>query len=259
MGVLLPADHFLGLVNLYYPKYDPFWAVCEELEIPVHRHGIIPSESVGPDTGFGAPAVGLIEALFFAQRCIGHMVLGGVFERFPRLKFIETELNSSWSVGYRQMLDGVGAEARVHGTMQYKFAHDAFDQLTLQPSEYVRRNCYFGSFMNVDDINARHEVGLDRLMWAADFPHHEGTWPYTHEALRVNFADLPTEEIRQLTSLTAAECYGFDLDALRPVADRVGPTMAEIKTPLKPEDYPAYPTETVCNTFTTQSWGGNAL
>jgi hypothetical protein len=31
---------------------------------------------------------------------------------------------------------------------------------------------------------------------------------------------------------TAVELYGFDLDKLRPHADRVGPTVAEIATPL---------------------------
>jgi predicted TIM-barrel fold metal-dependent hydrolase len=258
MGVLLPADHFHGLVNLYYPKFDPLWAVCAELDMPVHRHGIIPSESSNSETGPGASAVGLLEALFFAQRAVAHMILGGVFERFPTLKFVESELNSAWAVGYLQTLDGFGSEARVPGTMQYKFARDAFSRLSLTPSEYGRRNCYFGSFMTAADVASRYDLGLDRVMRAADFPHHEGTWPYSREALRVNFADLAAEEIVQLTSLTASECYGFDLAALDPVAKRIGPTLRQVQTPLMPEDYPKYPGETVCNTFAS-SWGGNAL
>ena len=58
MGVLLPADHFHGLVNLYYPKFDPLWSVCAELDMPVHRHGIIPSESSNSETGPGAVRCG---------------------------------------------------------------------------------------------------------------------------------------------------------------------------------------------------------
>ena len=116
----------------------------------------------------------------------------------------------------------------------------------------------FGSFMTAADVASRYDLGLDRVMWAVDFPHHEGTWPYSREALRVNFADLAAEEIVQLTSLTVSECYGFDLAALDPVAKRIGPTLRQVQTPLMPEDYPKYPGETVCNTFAS-SWGGKTL
>ena len=37
---------------------------------------------------------------------------------------------------------------------------------------------------------------------------------------------------------TAAEVYGFDLDALRVIGDEVGPTVAEVRVPLDPADYP---------------------
>jgi predicted TIM-barrel fold metal-dependent hydrolase len=249
MGVLVPADHFQGLANLYYPSYDPFWAVCVELDIPVHRHGIIPSEASTPETGLGASAIGLFECVFFGQRGLSHMILGGVFERFPQLKFVASELRSYWTPGYMATLDFFQEEAQKPGTAQYMFCREAFAQLSLKPSAYGRRNCYYGSFMTPEDVASRYQVGLDRLMWAADFPHHEGTWPWTREALRANFADVPDDEIRQLTSLTAAECYGFDLDSLQPVADRIGPTLSEIHTPLPVDDYPTYPDETICITF----------
>jgi hypothetical protein len=37
-----------------------------------------------------------------------------------------------------------------------------------------------------------------------------------------------------MASDTAAEVYGFDLDALRPVAERCSPTLDELVTPLSP-------------------------
>lgn len=249
LGVLLPADHFHGLVNLYYPQFDPLWEACAALDMPVHRHGIIPSEASSATTGSGASAVGLIEALFFAHRAVAHMVLGGVFERFPTLKFVESEVNAAWAVSYLNALDSFGAEATVPGTVQYKFGRDAFAQLSLKPSEYGRRNMYFGSFLDADDVASRHDLGIDRVMWAADFPHHEGTWPWTRKALRANFAQLPEGEIRQLTSVNAAACYGFDLGALQPVAARIGPTLSEVQTPLGAEEFPSYPDETICDTF----------
>ncbi len=60
-------------------------------------------------------------------------------------------------------------------------------------------------------------------MWGADYPHSEGSYPYTTEALRVAFADYPEPEVRAMVESTAASFYGFDLDRLRPVGDRVGP------------------------------------
>ncbi len=247
-GILLPADHLLALANLYYPEYDPLWAACADLDLPVGRHGVICAESADA-AGPGAPAVGLFEAFWFAQRGIDHLVLGGVFERHPRLRFVTTEVNAAWSVDYARRLDDYAAQARRPGSIPRSFAGAAVDALSLDPSAYVRRQCYFGSFLTEADVAARHQIGLDRLMWGADFPHQEGTTPHTRLALRANFAGVPEDEVRQILGGTAAACYGFDLQALQDVADRVGPTPAEVDLALSPDEWPAYPDESVCSTF----------
>jgi hypothetical protein len=36
------------------------------------------------------------------------------------------------------------------------------------------------------------------------------------------------EDARKLLGETAAHCYGFDLEALRPLAERIGPTPADL-------------------------------
>ena len=50
-------------------------------------------------------------------------------------------------------------------------------------------------------------------MWGNDFPHPEGTWPYTREFLRSAFWDIPVDETAQILGATPAEFYGFDLEA----------------------------------------------
>jgi hypothetical protein len=65
-------------------------------------------------------------------------------------------------------------------------------------------------------------------MWGNDFPHPEGTWPHTREWLRDAFHDIPVDETAQILGLNAAEMYGFDVEALRPLADRIGPTAADL-------------------------------
>jgi hypothetical protein len=69
-------------------------------------------------------------------------------------------------------------------------------------------------------------------MWGSDYPHHESTYPYTTEGLRRAFAGWAPDDIRQVTSRTAAGVYGFDLDALAPLAERIGPTVDEVAMPL---------------------------
>ena len=68
----------------------------------------------------------------------------------------------------------------------------------------------------------------------------------SREALRASFGGLPETEVRAMVESNAAAFYGFDLDALRLVGEKVGPTVAEIAEPL-PMD--AWPTDSTCNAF----------
>ena len=67
-------------------------------------------------------------------------------------------------------------------------------------------------------------------MWGSDYPHDEGTDPYTREHLRQLFHDSDPVELQQILAGSAANLYGFDLDALAPLAAKVGPTVAELAT-----------------------------
>ncbi len=51
-------------------------------------------------------------------------------------------------------------------------------------------------------------------MWANDYPHHEGSWPHSAEAIERTFGELVTEDTRaKLLGLNAARCFGFDVPA----------------------------------------------
>ena len=65
-------------------------------------------------------------------------------------------------------------------------------KLSLTPTEYFQRNCWVGaSFIRPVEAALRHDIGVDRIMWGSDFPHDEGSYPYTTEALRYSLADAP--------------------------------------------------------------------
>jgi predicted TIM-barrel fold metal-dependent hydrolase len=243
-GILLPGDAVSALVPLYYPAYDPLWAVCAELDVPVHRHANLPGEPDTPATGPAGPAVGLIESNFFAQRGLAHLIFAGVFERFPELKFVVTESGAAWAPGYLSKLDSLCDLAGVKGSVTEFFAGPALATLSRRPSGYFATNCYLGaSFMTGTEADRRHNIGVDRIMWGADLPHREGTYPFSREAMRAAFAGIPSDEVRLMLGATAASVYGFDLAALQRFADVVGPTVDEIAEPLAVA--PAFPEQTV--------------
>jgi len=106
-------------------------------------------------------------------------------------------------------------------------------RVELTAREYWARNCYVGAtFLSRAEAASRTEIGVDRIMFGTDFPHPEGTCPFTREALRHTFAGLPSEELRPMLGETAARVYGFDLATLAPLAARFGPSVDEIAVPL---------------------------
>ena len=82
--------------------------------------------------------------------------------------------------------------------------------------------------MSREEIRRRHVLGCDVVMWGTDYPHPEGTWPHTQERLRTDFGGIPVEDARKLLGETADRCYGFDLAALSPIAEHIGPTPADL-------------------------------
>jgi predicted TIM-barrel fold metal-dependent hydrolase len=233
-GVLIPGDN----VVLYDAQLDPFWAVCSELDLPVHRHSIIVSESAS-EFGPAAGAVGAHEIQFWFMRALAHLVFGGVFQRFPDLKFVLTETGCAWVPDELRKLDFEIQIGKTAGNVGHVAFGKAAEALDLSASEYFHRNCYLGvSLARPEEMQLRHQIGVEQLMWGADYPHTEGTFPHTRLGLRLLFAGVPEDEIRVMTSLSAAKVYGLDLDFLQPIADRIGPTVEEVATPVLPEELP---------------------
>jgi predicted TIM-barrel fold metal-dependent hydrolase len=239
-GVLIPADHTSHLVDLYGYRLDPFWQACSDIEMPVHRHAIAVGPPETPETGPAAIAIGAHETHLFFSRGLAHLMLGGVFQRFPELRFVFTETGCAWIAVELARLDAEFRMGRTKGNTAYPLFHRALEGLELSPTEYFRRNVHVGvSLMMSADVDARHRVGVERLMWGADYPHHEGSFPHTSLALRSLFSGLPEEEVRQMTSTNAASVYGFDLEFLQPIADEIGPTVAQIATPVRADELPS--------------------
>ncbi|MEO6122448.1 MAG: amidohydrolase family protein [Ilumatobacteraceae bacterium] len=231
-GILLPgvSPDTPWIEPLFSLRYDPLWAVCSELAMPVTHHA---GGSGIPNYGRHAAstAVFVLETGFFANRALWHLTMAGVFERFPDLRFVMTEQGSSWVPDVLRRMDSLHAQMRNGRIGELTVASETV--LARRPSEYFATNCYVGaSFPGPADAAVIRSIGLDRVMWGSDYPHHEATFPYSTEALRLTFSAFEPSEMRQLLATNAADVYGFDLDTLDVLGALHGPTLADVARPL---------------------------
>jgi predicted TIM-barrel fold metal-dependent hydrolase len=230
-GALLPtvAPDVTWVKPLYDPDYDRLWAVMQDLEIPCHLHGGTGSPNYGRVAA--APLLMISEVGFYGMRPFVHMLLSGVFERFPRLRFVITESSVSATVAQVKQLDPVIEMVGKGAVGELRYA--AGDGLQRSATEYFRNSVWNGSsFPAPADRDARSYMPADRYMWGSDYPHDEGTGPFTREHLRQIFHATPEAEMRDILAGNAAKLYDFDLDKLAALAAKWGPTVEEIATPL---------------------------
>jgi len=229
-GILLPGiPDDSTLPKFWDPAYEPIWSACEELGLPVNHH----SGNGLPDYGKHPTAgvVWMMEIGFYAHRAFWHLIFGGVFERHPGLRFVLAESGMGWLATELPMRDEMMRRIATGRVGELGFSDD--QKLGLLPSEIFARQVYVtASFMGRAECERRHDVGVDHIMWASDYPHEEGTYPNSRESLRRTFHDVPEHEVRMMLGETAARVYGFDLDRLQEHADRVGPSPEEIATPI---------------------------
>ena len=76
--------------------------------------------------------------------------------------------------------------------------------------------------MTPKECRDRERIGLTNMMWGADFPHVEGTWPHSRSWLSRAMIDVPDEERRLILGENASRAYKIDLEKLQPDVDRIG-------------------------------------
>lgn len=248
-GILLPMDSPMSEARpLYVAELDPVWALCADLDLPLHKHAPAPPELRDAERGGpGMIAISMLENHFYNRRGVAHLIFTGVLERHPSLTVVLTEGGSAWVPGYLRQLDQV-YEAGKDPSGFRRFLSPAVENLTMPPSAYFRRNFYIGASLFLpQEARQRYEIGVGSIMWGVDYPHSEGTFPYSREAIAHTFSDVPPVEVRDMLGATAAQVFGFDMEFLQGVADRIGPTVDDVRTP--PARLPRVPQDTMSPVF----------
>lgn len=238
-GVLLPGTPpGSGLPQLHHACYEPLWQVCEELSMPVNHHTGSAAPPMGPDPE--DTITFLLEVSWYAHRAFYQLILGGALERHPDMQLVFTEQGTAWVPDELMRLDYFFERmSGSDGSQEQVWGAEVMGRLSLKPSEYWARQCHVGaSFIRPLEVGIRHRVGVDRIMWGSDYPHKEASSPYSREAIALAFAGVPKEETERMLSLNAAALYGFDLDLLRPIADRIGPKVDDVFAGLAPRSVP---------------------
>jgi predicted TIM-barrel fold metal-dependent hydrolase len=140
------------------------------------------------------------------QDIMGTLILGGVFERHPKLKIVCVEADAGWVPHYMYRMD--------HAFKRHRNWLPAGQELSKLPSEYFAENIYITFQDDWVAFKTANLMNWKRLMWANDFPHSDSTWPWSQEMLKEHAAGLTDEQREHILCDNVAELYQIDLRAL---------------------------------------------
>ena len=160
-------------------ELDPVWAQAQEAGIPVLFH-VGGEEKLAPayfENGLprvkdfhggeeNFTSVSFMPIPHSVMQTMAAMIIDGVMDRFPRLKFGAIELGGSWAPGWMRFMDSAHAaffknEERLH-------------HLSARPSEIVRRQVRITPYPHEDAGWLIREGGEEVFLFSSDFPHVEG-------------------------------------------------------------------------------------
>ena len=159
--------------------YDPIWAMAQEAGLPILFH--VGDERKLDDQYFdnGLPrvkdfhggeenftSVSYLAIPHSVELTLAAMIIDGVLDRFPRLKFGAIELGASWLPGWMRNLDGAA--------MAFAKNEDRLQKLSMKPSEFVQRQVRVTPYPHEDVGWLIANAGEDVFLFSSDYPHVEG-------------------------------------------------------------------------------------
>lgn len=184
----------------YSEVYDPFWAAAQDLNLPISLHEITGFERIRWEAEPQKRTLVQIVAPHETEISLSFLILSGVLERFPRLKFVTVEVNCGWIPYFLRKLEKMNPRTPFP------------TKLTLKPNEYFHRQVYTAFIDDPFAVQHRDEIGVDRMMWSSDYPHSVSFWPHSHDKIAQDFQGVSDADERRIVWRNAAQLYGFDAD-----------------------------------------------
>lgn len=188
----------LGLPSFHTEHWDGFFSACEAAEVPLCLH--FGSSGQSPSTAPEAPfAVTITLFGCNSMYAAADLLFSPVFHRHPNLKIAMAEGGIGWVPYLLERADYVWNRHRFYQNV---------DQ-SAPPSELFAKHI-FGCFIDdVHGLNARHDIGLSRILWEADYPHSDSNWPNSRKRAVEVFATIPDAEVRQMVETNSRELFKF--------------------------------------------------
>lgn len=168
-------------------KYDPLWRQIQDLDVTLGFHEGMNSDH--PTTGHDRWERGGKYAIKHAvshpmeqMMALAAFTLGGVLERFPRLRVGFLEGNGSWLPFWLWRLDE-------HLEWAGKLEHR---DLSARPSDYFYRQCFVSvECEETPTKQAINAVGDDHFVFSTDYPHPDAKYP---ESTRYFLDNMPISD-----------------------------------------------------------------
>lgn len=201
-GVCLPCNAPPGR-PYYDAAYDRIWALAQEAGLPINFHIFTGGNQQKNDLVVAGPIAAYASAATLIQITATDLICQGVAHRFPKLQFVLAEWETGWIAHWLERLD--------HAYYRSRFTAPA--ELDLTPSQYWSRQFYATFEDDRVGIMTRDGIGVDRLIWGNDFPHHDSIWPNSQRILDEVFQGVPDNERRAMTIENAARLYKIQVPA----------------------------------------------
>lgn len=201
-AIMLPPIAGNAMPGYTDPAWDAVFALAAEADATFVMHtatGAAPIKALG---GPGGTIFNYTRQVFDAMDATTRLVAGGVLDRNPKARIMFAECSAGWLQPLAERMDEIN------------FGHAPWvkPKLGRLPSQVVKEQV-FAAFQNdVGSLAIRKEY-LNNIVFSADYPHSEGTFPFTQKVLAEGFARMPdiTEaEKAAVPGLNAAKIFHID-------------------------------------------------
>ena len=185
--------------SISHKAYELVWDTAEELgvTIGIHEGSSVMLTTLGNDRPFNPLILHAVSHPFEQMLACAQLIVFGVMERHPDLRFVFLESNGGWAPFWLQRLD-----EQVHGFGEY------CPEMRLRPSEYFARQCWISFEIDEMTLPALAPiVGSERIVWGSDYPHHDATFPGAIKELRHTIEPLPVEVQARILGANAIDLY----------------------------------------------------